>query len=54
VAEIVKDFIVNQDAKKITILNASKRKVILALSTDPDIRIEEEFEGNLARQQGGY
>ncbi len=47
VAEIVKDFIVSQDAKKITILNASKRKVILALSTDPDIRIQEEFEGKL-------
>src|SRR5207245_8133777 len=30
VAEIVRDFIVNQDAKKITVLNASKRRVILA------------------------
>jgi hypothetical protein len=47
VAEIVKDFIVIQDAKKITIINASKRKVVLALSTDPDIRIQEEFEGRL-------
>jgi hypothetical protein len=28
-------------------MNASKRKVILALSTDPDIRIQEEFEGKL-------
>lgn len=44
VAEIVKDFIVTQDAKKITIVNASKRKVFIALSTDPDIRIQEEFE----------
>ena len=47
VAEIVKDFIVNQDGKTITITNASKRKVVLALSTDPDIRIQEEFEGKL-------
>jgi hypothetical protein len=47
VAEIVKDFIVSRDAKKITIINASKRKVVLALSTDPDIRIQEEFEGKL-------
>jgi hypothetical protein len=47
VAEIVKDFIVSQDARKITIVNASKRKVVLALSTDPDIRIQEEFEGKL-------
>jgi len=47
VAEIVKDFIVSQDAKRITIKNASKRKVVLALSTDSDIRIQEEFEGKL-------
>lgn len=47
VAEIVKYFIVGQDAKRITIINASKRKVVLALSTDPDIRIQEEFEGRL-------
>ncbi len=47
VAEIVRDFIVSRDAKKITITNASKRKVVLALSTDPDIRIQEEFEGKL-------
>lgn len=47
VAEIVQDFILNQQATKITIINASKRKVIIALSTDPDIRIQEEFEGKL-------
>ena len=47
VAEIVKDFIVSQDGKTITITNASRRKVVLALSTDPDIRIQEEFEGKL-------
>ena len=47
VAEIVKEFIASQDAKKITIVNASKRKVVLALSTDPDIRIQEEFDGKL-------
>jgi hypothetical protein len=39
VAEIVKPFIVTQDARKISLTNASKRKVVLALSTDPDIRI---------------
>jgi hypothetical protein len=47
VAEIVKDFIAAQDAGKISIINASKRKVVLALSNDPDIRIQEEFEGKL-------
>ena len=47
VAEIVKTFIVTQDGSRITIKNASKRKVVIALSTDPDIRIQEEFEGKL-------
>jgi len=47
VVEIVKKFIVNQDSSKITVHNASKRKVIIALSSDPDIRIQEEFEGKL-------
>jgi len=47
VAKIVEKFIVTQDASKITIKNASKRKVVIALSTDPDIRIQEEFEGKL-------
>ena len=47
VAEIVKPFISSQDARNITIVNASKRKVVLALSSDPDIRIQEEFDGKL-------
>lgn len=47
VIEIVKNFIVSQDSSKITVHNASKRKVIIALSSDPDIRIQEEFEGKL-------
>jgi hypothetical protein len=47
VTEIVKDFIVSRDSTKITVHNASKRKVMIALSSDPDIRIQEEFEGKL-------
>lgn len=47
VVEIVKNFIVSQDSTRITVHNASKRKVIIALSSDPDIRIQEEFEGKL-------
>lgn len=47
VIEIVKGFIVSQDNSKITVHNASERKVIIALSSDPDIRIQEEFEGKL-------
>lgn len=47
VVEIVKKFIVSQDDTKITVQNASKRKVIIALSGDPDIRVQEDFEGKL-------
>jgi hypothetical protein len=47
VIEIVQNFIVNQDRTKITVHNASRRKVIIALSSDPDICIQEEFEGKL-------
>jgi XcyI restriction endonuclease len=45
VVEIVKKFIVTQDSSKIIVHNASKRKVIIVLSGDPDMRIQEEFEG---------
>jgi hypothetical protein len=47
VAQIVKKFIVSQELAKIIIHNASKRKVIIALGSDPDIRIQEEFENKL-------
>jgi len=47
VVEIVKKFIVSQDSTKIIVHNASERKVIIALSSDPDIKIQEEFEGKL-------
>ncbi len=47
VVEIVKGFAVSQDNTKIVVNNASKRRVIIALSGDPDIRIQEEFEGKL-------
>jgi hypothetical protein len=47
VAEIVKEFVVIQDSRKMTVVNASKRRVFIALSSDPDIRIQEEFEDTL-------
>jgi hypothetical protein len=47
VVEIVKKFIISQDNTKITVKNASKRKVIIALSRDPDIRIQEDYDGKL-------
>lgn len=51
VAEIVKTFIVTKDAKKITIRNASKRMVVIAQATDPDIRIQEEFDKGKLRNK---
>lgn len=47
VAEIVRKFIVIQNSTKITVSNASERRVVIALSSDPDIRVQEEFEGKL-------
>ena len=47
VVEIVKNFISSQNSSKITLENASKRTVVIALSGDPDIRVQEEFEGRL-------
>lgn len=50
VAEIVKKFIASRDATKITLINAARRKVVLALATDPDISIQEEFDGELRKK----
>ncbi len=47
VAEIVKSYITTKETRKIVLKNASGRVVVLALSSDPDIRIQEEFEGKL-------
>jgi XcyI restriction endonuclease len=47
VVEIVKEFLTSRDGTKITVRNASQRRVIIALSSDPDIRVQEEFEGKL-------
>jgi hypothetical protein len=43
VAELLKGHIQSEDARSITITNASGRKVVIALASDPDIRIQEEF-----------
>ena len=47
VAEIVKKFVLSQDGRKIVVRNASNRKVTIALSADPDIRVQEEFDAKL-------
>lgn len=47
VAELVKDHVTSQAERRIVIHNASDRKVVISLATDPDIRIQEEFNGQL-------
>lgn len=47
VSEIVKQFITVKTNTKITVRNASKRTVFIALAADPDIRVQEEFNGKL-------
>jgi len=47
VSELVKEHIVSHDERRIVVRNASGRKVVIALATDPDIRIQEEFGGEL-------
>lgn len=44
VAEIVKSFIETKTSSKITVRNASGRLVLIALTADPDIRVQEEFD----------
>jgi hypothetical protein len=46
-AELVKKYVQAQDSRKITIRNAAGRRVLIALASDPDIRIQEEFDGEL-------
>jgi hypothetical protein len=45
VSELVKGHVESEDTRTITIKNASGRKVVIALASDPDIRIQEEFDG---------
>src|SRR5262249_33289555 len=47
IAEIVKHHVVERDDRKLTVKNASGRSVVIGLASDPDVRIQEEFEGKL-------
>jgi hypothetical protein len=47
VAELVEGHVTSQDGRKITIQNAAGQRVVIALANDPDIRIQEDFEGRL-------
>jgi len=43
IAEIVKSHVTDRTDRQLTLKNASGRKVIVSLATDPDVRIQEEF-----------
>lgn len=47
VSELVRAHVVARDERRITLRNAAGRKVVVALAADPDIRIQEEFNGAL-------
>jgi hypothetical protein len=47
IAEIVGDHIEERSEKAIVLKNAAGRKVVIALAGDPDVRIQEEFDGGL-------
>jgi len=51
VAEIVKRFVLTKDTKRITLRNASQRMVIITQASDPDIRIQEEFQPGKLRSK---
>jgi hypothetical protein len=47
IREIVKDHIIEEQETKVVLKNSAGRMVVIALSADPDVRIQEEFSGNL-------
>lgn len=51
VSELLKGHIQSEDNQKITIKNAAGRKVVIALASDPDIRIQEEFQPGQLRNK---
>jgi len=47
IREVVKDFITEEDDRRLTLKNSAGRTVVIALASDPDVRIQEEFAGKL-------
>jgi hypothetical protein len=50
IAEIVREHTVERTERRITLVNASGRRVVITLGSDPDVRIEEEFAGALRKR----
>ncbi|HUY94565.1 MAG TPA: XcyI family restriction endonuclease [Terracidiphilus sp.] len=51
ISELLKPHIQSENSVSISIRNASGRKVVVALASDPDIRIQEEFEPGSLRNK---
>jgi hypothetical protein len=47
IAEIVEKHVVQRDERRLVVENAAGRKVLIRLAADPDVRIQEDFEGTL-------
>lgn len=47
VTELVKEYVQTESPESITLTNTSGRTVLIALSSDPDIRVQEDFNGKL-------
>jgi hypothetical protein len=45
--EVVKAYITEEDDRRLTLRNSAGRTVVIALASDPDVRIQEEFGGKL-------
>jgi len=47
IADIVADYVTVRTERQLTVKNASGRRVLIALASDPDVRIQEDFSGTL-------
>lgn len=47
IADIVKDYTVERDGRRIVVTNASGRTVTIVLAGDPDVRVQEDFGGTV-------
>jgi hypothetical protein len=47
IREVVKGYVKKEDERKLTLKNSAGRMVVIALASDPDVRVQEEFGGKL-------
>lgn len=47
IREIVKNHVTKEEKRRLTVKNSAGRTVVIALASDPDVRVQEEFGGKL-------